>query len=441
MGDEHPWADDDWIAHETHHLLWPDLWEKLRPSAPPPPEDERIRWWNYLDSGDPIAYRLVKTREWLDKPRENEGVQGVRPWSDYFDFGTIKDPQETEFSRYYLPGKAHIDYWDDEELFGHFIQNVVRVPSGQQPADESAPRDFSNPPEDRWKATVASRTFPYLLVAGLLFAAVFALYKPVVTALAFEPGARDVLRDVGGLALLLFGMTSAVRIPRLTKNWRWRVGSWLILGAAMVAYPFVVREETRQALEALFKPVVTALAFEPGARDVLRDVGSLALLPFGMTSAVTIPRLTNNWGRPVGGWLILGTAMVAYPFVVRALEAIFPHTGGMLGTVLLIAVFCSLVVWQRPKWGARVLPVVGVLFAAWLVFRLLVPDLPVGDERDLDVWPVLLGGAAFFYLWWLATLLFDLTFVWHHYVRSAAVADHLRKHMKEVHDTTAPANG
>ena len=32
-------------------------------------------------------------------------------------------------------------------------------------------------------------------------------------------------------------------------------------------------------------------------------------------------------------------------------------------------------------------------------------------------WPVVLSAAAFLYLWWLAIILFDLTFVWHRYIR------------------------
>jgi len=78
----------------------------------------------------------------------------------------------------------------------------------------------------------------------------------------------------------------------------------------------------------------------------------------------------------------------------------------------------------------------GLILAAALVGWLLHRDVP-----DLEVWPILLGGAAFFYLWWLAALLFDLTLVWHYYMRWAAVADHLRTNMKEVHDTTPPAHG
>jgi hypothetical protein len=41
-------------------------------------------------------------------------------------------------------------------------------------------------------------------------------------------------------------------------------------------------------------------------------------------------------------------------------------------------------------------------------------------EAALDkgpIWPVFLAGAGFLYLWWLAIVLFDLTFVWHLYIR------------------------
>ncbi|HEV7802908.1 MAG TPA: hypothetical protein VGP15_17660, partial [Burkholderiales bacterium] len=42
------------------------------------------------------------------------------------------------------------------------------------------------------------------------------------------------------------------------------------------------------------------------------------------------------------------------------------------------------------------------------------------------VWPVLLAGALYLYLWWLATLVFDLAFVWQRYVRGSVVNDRLK---------------
>ncbi|MEO5719257.1 MAG: hypothetical protein ABIR29_11915 [Chthoniobacterales bacterium] len=41
------------------------------------------------------------------------------------------------------------------------------------------------------------------------------------------------------------------------------------------------------------------------------------------------------------------------------------------------------------------------------------------------VWPVLLSGATFLYLWWLAALIFDLGFVWQRYIRNSLANDRL----------------
>jgi hypothetical protein len=46
---------------------------------------------------------------------------------------------------------------------------------------------------------------------------------------------------------------------------------------------------------------------------------------------------------------------------------------------------------------------------------------------DPPIWPVVLGGAAFLYLWWLAALIFDLGFVWARYVRSAKAIRRVRE--------------
>jgi len=46
------------------------------------------------------------------------------------------------------------------------------------------------------------------------------------------------------------------------------------------------------------------------------------------------------------------------------------------------------------------------------------------------VWPVLLSGAAFLYLWWLAALIFDLGFVWQRYVRHSIALKRLRQWRK-----------
>jgi hypothetical protein len=42
------------------------------------------------------------------------------------------------------------------------------------------------------------------------------------------------------------------------------------------------------------------------------------------------------------------------------------------------------------------------------------------------LWPVVLAGAAFLYLWWLAALIFDLAFVWQRYIRQSAAIERLK---------------
>ena len=43
----------------------------------------------------------------------------------------------------------------------------------------------------------------------------------------------------------------------------------------------------------------------------------------------------------------------------------------------------------------------------------------VASHESPSVWPVVLAGLAFFYLWWLGILLFDLAFIWHRYIRQS----------------------
>jgi hypothetical protein len=124
-----------------HLLLWPELFENAIPPTANPPQ--KVKWVNYYDLGDPVGFRLERTREWM----------GQKGWSRSFDF---EDADDVGFTRYYLAGKAHLDYFQDEEVFGHFIQTVVKLrpPDGQ---DGSAPKQFPDPPGDlRWRAITKS---------------------------------------------------------------------------------------------------------------------------------------------------------------------------------------------------------------------------------------------------------------------------------------------
>jgi hypothetical protein len=99
-------------------------------------------------------------------------------------------------------------------------------------------------------------------------------------------------------------------------------------------------------------------------------------------------------------------------------------TEGVWLTVLLIALVSG---WAGSKWprtGVRALPILGLLGTFGLIGAQLYQAY-TQDQHDVSVWPVLLASAAFFYLWWLGVLLFDLVFVWNVHVRHSKVADEI----------------
>src|SRR5262249_42276772 len=150
-----------------HLLLWPELWDDLKAPQGPAPKSP-IAWRNYYDFGDPVGFRLDATREWLH----------ANGWRDFFDFNPEKHPDhDIGFTRYYFPGKAHNDYWEDEGVFGHFINTVVDPPplkGVDLPKAKTIPA-----PRSRALPFVVSPTLPYVLALALVFAAVSILYAAV----------------------------------------------------------------------------------------------------------------------------------------------------------------------------------------------------------------------------------------------------------------------
>ena len=215
---------------DKHLILWPELFGEgpPRPRVPRPPATKPpppIDWRNYYDFGDPIGFDLDGVRDWITR----------NGWESVFHF-----PREHDygFSRYALPGKAHVDYWEDDAVFGHFLNAVVR----EKPA--VAEHGYAKPPRTRWVTPFISFGVPALLIAGLLLLASYILVKAVATALlpSDAAGVGTHAADISkvalavratGIAALLFGMTALNRIPRLTRRWSWRAGA---LAVALGAY-------------------------------------------------------------------------------------------------------------------------------------------------------------------------------------------------------------
>jgi hypothetical protein len=191
---------------DKHLILWPGLFGRTPPSASCNP-GRPIEWCNYFDRGDPIGFNLDGLRQWI----------GTTGWNRVFNFTPEHD---FGFVRYPFPGKAHIDYWDDPEVFGHFIETVVKDnPAGGKQPDADA-RSERRPPATRRLKEVLSYVIPYLIVSALIVTGVYFVYRSVDGALEPEVAMslRTAFQLVTSASLLVLGVTVAARVPRLTRD-------------------------------------------------------------------------------------------------------------------------------------------------------------------------------------------------------------------------------
>ncbi len=222
---------------DKHLILWPELFTDAPPAYTPKDKD-KIRWRNYYDYGDPVGFALDDARAWL----------GIHHWNEVFEF---TESHDYGFGRYLLPGKAHVDYWTDPDVFGHFIEHVVNEEPQKKAAKPSAPARPA--PGNKWWKRTLSYGVPYALVSVLLIVAAYVLFKAVTGAI--DPkgemfvGKPLVTREVAAMAALLLGITVTARIPRLTRSPFWRVAG-LVVGW-LTAFLYLVNVQSADFFERL----------------------------------------------------------------------------------------------------------------------------------------------------------------------------------------------
>lgn len=426
----------EWLKHvhgymtigspiDKHLLLWPRLWSTLKPSlADAVLPAGRIRWRNYYDYGDPVGFKLDTARRWLDQ-------QG----SKAFQFcGCPAHRHDIGFSRYLLPGKAHTDYWNDPEVFEHFVDDVIRIPRegdsrAKQPADKPA-------------IVLLSPALPYLFSAALLVIGVYLLCKAMVnftypddpltkyfliTAIGVEPtpglSRWELFLNTLGISGLIAGVTLFARLPRLAAGRRWKIAGALAFVAGWVLYAALVSGPSRMEIGAIF----AGLGRHGPTTGVLLLALIVGILGFRVAGRA---KHEDEDRRQRWFWKGMRPLILCGAFAVALIVAsqLYPQDFG-LDTKLTADEAKALTQEQRD-----------IIKAAGFDRKELDQLFKAKPER-LDriarvkpflttpppVWPVLLAAAGFLYLWWLATLIFDLAFVWQRYIRRSVANQRLRE--------------
>ena len=374
---------------DKHIVLWPDIWYKYKSTKAWVSLRQPIRWRNYYDLADPVGFELNSAREALTE----WGCQA-------FDFAP--SGHDHGFRRYPLPGVAHVNYFGDVPLFGHIIRDAIQHPV-KPPAGPPPPAQ----PPDTLKGKCSS-WLPFVFVALIIAAAVFILHKAVT-----PQGAETFSGSIAGNAVTIREVpasTVGYCPPELAP---WQTGVWGVLGCTALLYGTTI-------LVRVLRITGNPCAISKALVAWLAGAALFWLFP-GCNATQVLPELcaaavrSGNWITGLWGgspWHV--PAPADFP-LWRCRAFIIALSAGLI-------VVAAWIDWRQiqkrkpPVWGLRYMMIFG---GGTTVALFILPRLADSAPNQHPL-ALLTSGAAFIYLWWLATLLFDLAFVWKTYINTTA---------------------
>jgi hypothetical protein len=434
---------------DKHILLWPGLFKSFDfgPACEFFNGQNKIKWRNYYDYGDPVGFKLDAARIWLKQHK-------CAP----FEF---EEQNDIGFARYALPGKAHNDYWEDGSVFEHFIRDVIKGEGAGAPKPKTRPLVYGLSP-----------TVPYLISFFLLSLGMFILYRAVTnythpdldhlaryiryTVLGlFENKASISNTQVGlhslEIAGFIAGITLLARLPRLAAGLPWFGWGLVAFLAGCGSYCLVApdsRQEIGQVFEGLgtYGPTIGVLVL--GLVVALLSLFLVKRPSHEFDKSAVVARKQRWIFQGMRPLLIAGAGAVALLVVSQML----PHSGLTKPERISLRASAKSYTGNRLKalkshdperWIDRAhlnRDDLNMLFYSDPLKGPSYAPEHVKDVSDLlqahpHVWPVVLSGAFFLYFWWLAALIFDLAFVWQRYVRNAVANERL----KEWHNLSGEA--
>jgi hypothetical protein len=181
----------------------------------------------------------------------------------------------------------------------------------------------------------------------------------------------------------------------------------------------------------------TARVMELSGRQVVKDVAELTALVGGVTACAVVLRITSTLPAGMVGLAALMLGLLpAYlwptsgvRFIddsLREVRFLGPHP--LLALAAGVAIVAGLISRFVPRLRLHLLGAFGIGATALVVLRILRPtdgsSLP--DLSGSELWPVIVGAGLFMYVWWLASMIFELSFVWHRHVRHEGVTSAIK---------------
>jgi hypothetical protein len=279
-----------------------------------------------------------------------------------------------------------------------------------------------------------SYVVPYLLALFVLASGVFFLNSGIWGAQGLKREGDALVnftREVLALTCLIAGTTILARMPRIVKE-KIRF-TWIGLGVfSLFACMFLMifPQQTVDFLVVKFQlPVMNWFQIVAIALAAMVSVNALLLrIPLWQLLMMLVC---------TGALMLLFVAGAAW-LLSRQLPGHWNFVKGdarqWIGLWLTAVCLFTTLLWtvneKRSGHSAGLWPLVGPGYTAIVGIGCALAIMPTskGAEKP-ELWPFFLGAVAFLFLWRLAAILFDLTFIWHRYIKQNVLPTWVRNNL------------
>jgi hypothetical protein len=471
-----------WPRLWTSPLFKPQLvndWPDFKP--------RQIRWRNYYDYGDPVGFKLDSARLWLSEIAKCNAFEFCGCEHCHHDIGFARYLLPGEAHNEYWNDSAVFKHFISNVVKRAETDTGASASTAPAPKSKWYIALFSPVlPYILSLLLIAAGVF-VLFKAAYAYAhpsldplQKFVRFSQLGAHVTGQLSTLTIFRAIAGMTALVAGAVVLARVPHLALTWPWTrtrrlirkvaaekskklthrlverfgpklsaaqklarkspIRMWTLAGLlgfliGCGGYIALVPQDLRDDIGSPFK-IIERLQLFPNGWAPTIAVLVLAILTAALSECLVAKRkpkakipLKPNWRRSwifqgLRPFVILGSLVVFVPLVIQ-LQPPGKEDLGLTAEDKNRLAPDDLKLVRDARFSSNELAQVKAAKGNdWLVtVKKVAPALAL----DPPVWPVVLASLAFVYLCWLATLIFDLAFIWHRYIRHSVTNDRLRQ--------------